>query len=322
MELEPEGPSIASHYKFKINILGEPEVGKSAFNKYCSTRFESSLEELHEQVYGVSFAVKILKNIDIEMTLVVWNFTGQERYKTVQPSYMKGVSGILLLFDLTRLETFLKLPEWLEFIKRNETNVPILLVGTKADLFHLKDVTDTGIENFVRANGLEGYYEVSFKTGLNVEAVINKMSEIIYQIRVKKQKYLKMFKLNRKHPKLPLILDEDRVRSEFILTIKTIFSMISDDFLGRIRELDAHLKDIQKSGDTTKIRWLKEELEKLSKELITQNRMVETLFLDTPVSIPTYLRLDLSKEWKKQLDQLRYRLFVFKDVCNRIVRDH
>lgn len=318
MKSESEGPAIATHYKFKINILGEPEVGKSEFNKYCSSRFESHIEQLHEEVYGVSFAVKILRNIDIDMTLVVWNFTGQERYKTVQPSYMKGVSGILLLFDLTRLETFSKLPEWLDFIRQNEADIPILLIGTKADLFHLKDVTDTGIENFVRVNGLEGYYEVSFKTGFNVEAVIKKMSEIIYQRRIKKKTQMKPFKLNRTHQHLPLILDEDRVRSEFVLTIRTIFKMVSNEFLGRIRELDAHLKDIQKSGEITKIPWLQKELEKLSKDLIIRNRMVETLFLDTPVSIPTYLRLDLSKEWKRELDQLRYRVFVFKDVCNRM----
>ena len=133
-----EGPVTRGRYKFKINILGDPEVGKSAFNQYCSTRFEDSVEQLHEQIYGVSFAVKILKHINIDITLVVWNFTGQDRYKTIQPHYMKGVSGILLLFDLTRRETFAKLPEWLRFINQTGQTYPVFLVGSKADLFHQK----------------------------------------------------------------------------------------------------------------------------------------------------------------------------------------
>ncbi len=318
--MEVEGSFIAAHYKFKIILLGEENVGKSAFNKFCSNRFESHLEQLHEQVYGVSFAVKILKNIDIEMTLVVWNFTGQERYKTVQPHYMKGVSGILLLFDLTRLETFTKLPDWLEFIKRHDATVPILLIGTKADLFYLKDVTDTGIENFVNMNKLRGYYEVSFKTGLNVETVIQKMSELIYETRVKNQKILKEFKLNRKDPNLPLILEEDRVRTEYILTLKTIFEMAFNDFSARIKNIEPQLQKAQNSKDILKINQLREETEKISFELADYNKMIDKILQTPPVPIPTYLKLNLFDDWKKKIDKLRHTILGFKDVFKHLAK--
>ena len=275
---------------------------------------------MHEEVYGVSFAVKILKNINVETTLVVWNFTGQERYKTVQPHYMKGVSGILLLFDLTRLDTFVKLQDWLEFIHRHDSdpNIPIFLIGTKSDLFHLKDVSDTGIENFVNTNKLQGYYEVSFKTGLNVEFVIKKMSELIFQTRINRQKLSTKFKLTRKYPDRPIIMEEEeeKVREEFLLTAKTIFNMTFEDFLARIKSLEPHLNRIQKSQDYSKADMVKKKLEMISKELITQNRKIELLLQNPPVPVPTYLKLDLSKEWKKMTDKLRYHMFVFKDVFN------
>jgi small GTP-binding protein len=302
-----------------MTLLGEPNVGKSAFNRYCSSRFDTNLEQLHEQVYGVSFAVKILKNINIEMTLVVWNFTGQDRYKSVQPHYMTGVSGVLLLFDLTRLETFNKLPDWIEFIKKYDATVPTFLVGTKADLFDQKDITDTGIENFVNSNGLHGYYEVSFKTGLNVESVIEKMAELMYQHRILKQPPPTGFQLQRKHPNRPIILDEENVRAKYLLTVRTIFDMTFSEFDGRIKQLDKHLKEVQQEQNKLKLEWIQNEIERISQELVTQHKIIENIIADPPVSLPTYLRLDLSKEWKRKLDKLRYHMFVFKDVCQSMV---
>ena len=315
-----EGPPIADHYKFKIILLGEPDVGKSAFNKYCSSRFENSLEQLHEKVYGVSFAVKILKNVNIEMSLVVWNFTGQERYKSVQPHYMSGVSGILLLFDLTRFETFKKLPDWLHFIRRHDSGVPIFLIGTKADLFHKKDVTDTGIANFVEANKLQGYFEVSFKTGLNVEITVQKLSELIYRTRIRKESLPTASKFKRRDPDRPMILDEEPVRQKYLLTLRTIFDMSFDEFHTRIKTLEANLKDIQESQDEVKIQTVQEDLDKISKELIEQNKSIQAMLGNPPVPVPTYLSLDLSREWKRRIDKLRYHLFVFKDVFNFTVK--
>jgi len=259
--------------------------------------------------------VKILKNIDLEMTLVVWNFTGQEQYKTIQPHYMAGVSGVLLLFDLTRLETFTKLPQWLEFIRHHSKDIPIFLIGTKADLFHKKDVTDLGIENFVNTNNLQGYYEVSFKTGLNVEGVIQQMGELIYRQNILKEPLPKGFKLKRKDPNRPLILDEENVRKKYLLTLRTLFDMTFKDFDRRIKQLNEHLKEIQQNRNKLKLEWIQEEIERISQGFLTQTKVIESLITDPPVSLSTQLTMDLSKEWKRKVDKLRYHIFVFKDVC-------
>jgi len=309
---------ISTRYKFKITVLGEPNVGKSELNKFCSSKFEDSIEQIHEQVYGVSFAVKILKNVDIEMSLVVWNFTGQERYKTLQPHYMMGVSGILLLFDLTRAETFKKLPNWIDFIHQNLSEVPILLIGTKADLFQFKAVEDSDIEQFVNANGLRGYYEVSFKNGLNVQAAINKISELIYHERINEEKVSTKFKLERPFQDRPLVVDEEKVVTNYLITIHSIFDMVFNEISEKLGILESSLKKSKKSNDFSNKDWITNEIESVSNELTIHNQKIQELLDDSPFPLQSNLKLNLAKEWNQKRDRLLYRILIFKDTLRLI----
>ncbi|MDD1776815.1 MAG: GTP-binding protein [Candidatus Helarchaeota archaeon] len=297
-------------------MLGEPNVGKSELNKFCSSRFEDSMEQIHEQIYGVSFAVKILKSVDIEMTLVVWNFTGQERYKTLQPHYMTGVSGILLLFDLTRLETFKKLPDWINFIHQNLADAPILLIGTKADLFHLKNVDDTDIEQFVIANKLQGYYEVSFKTGLNVTAVINKISELIYRRNIDqiRSSISPDFKLQRPHADQPVVLDEEKVVTNYTITMDSIYNTIFQDIFKKLNALESSLNESKTAKDLSKKEQLSKDLETISGELTVQNKKIQELLDESPFPLTIDLKGKLTEDWTNKRDQLLYRILLLKDV--------
>jgi len=311
---------MQTQYKFKITVLGEPNVGKSELNKFCSSRFEESIEQIHEQVYGVSFAVKILKSVDIEMTLVVWNFTGQERYKTLQPHYMTGVSGILLLFDLTRLETFRKLPDWINFIHKNLADAPILLIGTKADLFHLKNVDDADIEQFMIANKLQGYYEVSFKTGLNVTAVINKMSELIYRRNIDQKQFSISadFKVNRPHADQPVVLDEEKVVSNYIITMDSIYDTVFQDIFKKINVLENSLNKLKITKDLSTKERISKDLEAISGELTAQNNKIQDLLDESPFPLTKDLKGKLTEGWNNKRDQLLYRLLLLKDVLRLI----
>jgi small GTP-binding protein len=311
-----EGVSIYTQYKFKITVLGEPNVGKSELNKFCSSRFEDSMEQIHEQIYGVSFAVKILKSVDIEMTLVVWNFTGQDRYKTLQPHYMTGVSGILLLFDLTRLETFKKLPNWINFVHQNLADAPILLIGTKADLFHLKNVDDAEIEQFVNMNNLQGYYEVSFKTGLNVQAVINKITELIYHKNIHQEKIpiSADFKLHRPHADQPVVLDEAKVVSNYIITMDSIYETVFQDIFKKTNAVESALNELKKVKNLSKKEALAKELEAISGELTAQNKKIQELLDESPFPLTKDLKEKLTEGWNNKRDQLLYRILLLKDV--------
>jgi Ras-related protein Rab-2A len=44
--------------------------------------------------------------------LQVWDTAGQESYRSITRSYYKGSIGALLVFDVSRKETFLNIQKW------------------------------------------------------------------------------------------------------------------------------------------------------------------------------------------------------------------
>ncbi len=253
------------------------------------------------------------RSIDLEISLVVWNFTGQDRYKTIQPHYMKGVSGFLLLFDLTRSETFKKLPEWIKFIRQNESKDPIILIGSKADLFHLKTVDDADIEKFVNEYKLQGYYEVSFKTGLNVEIVIQKISELIYQYKIENKDLPSTFKLERKDPSRPLILDQQEVLSNYLLTLQTVYKMVFNEIAARIKALKPLSDAIKKTKEEAKIVEFSEEIEKLTNELTEQDKLINSLQENAPIPLIPDQKSSLTEEWTQKRGILLARILLLKE---------
>ncbi|MFX0140310.1 MAG: Rab family GTPase [Candidatus Hodarchaeota archaeon] len=275
--------------KFKIAILGEPEVGKSTLNTFCQQRFDQKLEALHENIFGVSFAVKILQSIDVQITLVVWSFTGQDRYRSLRPQYIRGVSGILLLFDITRRITFEKLSEWISFLRENNSNVPIILLGNKADLFEKKQVRDEEIEDFIHENMLQGYFEISLKTGFNVEQSIIRLAELVYQFMKTGVKVPVKLKIDRKEEK-PLEIDDKKFFESFIITLREISNQI-------YKEISNKIVKLPKISHVTTI-------SKLLGEISSYDVKIKKLFEDLPISIENSVKKNLLQDWESKKDAL------------------
>jgi Ras-related protein Rab-2A len=69
------------------------------------------------------------------MKLSLWDTAGQETYKSVTRSYFRGASGALLVFDLSRRQTFQHVTDWLNDLRQiAEPDIVVILVGNKADL--------------------------------------------------------------------------------------------------------------------------------------------------------------------------------------------
>ncbi|KLU89629.1 GTP-binding protein ypt4 [Magnaporthiopsis poae ATCC 64411] len=74
------------------------------------------------------------------MKLSVWDTAGQETYRSVTQSYFRNASGALLVFDLSRRDTFQHATSWLDDLKRYAESDPVVvLVGNKADLTRLDE---------------------------------------------------------------------------------------------------------------------------------------------------------------------------------------
>ena len=108
---------------------------------------------------------------------------GQEAFRSITRSYYRGAAGALLVYDITRRETFNHLTTWLEDARQHSnSNMVIMLIGNKSDLDSRREVKKEEGEAFAREHGLI-FLEASAKTAANVEeAFINTAKEIYDKI--------------------------------------------------------------------------------------------------------------------------------------------
>ena len=72
---------------------------------------------------------------DVNVKFEIWDTAGQEAFQAVTRTYYKGAVGALLVYDITRKETFYHVAKWLEEVRNNSSKqIVIILIGNKKDL--------------------------------------------------------------------------------------------------------------------------------------------------------------------------------------------
>ena len=131
----------------KIALLGDSTVGKSTIvTKYLKLDYKDDLlATIGSDKYDSKFTLENGENIK----LIIWDTAGQERFRSVALQALKAVQGIILVFDLTKRESFININNWLETVRENLHNPNLILFGNKADI-KKEDwkVTSEEAENF------------------------------------------------------------------------------------------------------------------------------------------------------------------------------
>ncbi|EKG04844.1 hypothetical protein TCSYLVIO_004099 [Trypanosoma cruzi] len=166
------------HYVFKYIIIGDSGVGKSCLLlQFTDKRFEP----LHDLTIGVEFGARVVTIQQKNVKLQIWDTAGQESFRSITRSYYRGACGALLVYDVTRRETFTHLQTWLEDAKANaNTAIVIMLIGNKCDLEAKRQVSREEGESFARKNNLV-FMETSAKTAQNVDDAFMKTAMMIYE---------------------------------------------------------------------------------------------------------------------------------------------
>ncbi|KAI9282338.1 ras family-domain-containing protein [Sporodiniella umbellata] len=132
----------------------------------------------HDLTIGVGFGTRFVTVDGQQTKLQIWDTAGQESFRSITRSYYRGAAGALLVYDITRRETFENLSVWLEDARQHANpNTVIMLIGNKCDL-KKRQVSTEEAQQFAKENDLF-FLETSAKEAVNVEAAFVKTAEEI-----------------------------------------------------------------------------------------------------------------------------------------------
>lgn len=169
----------------KIIFMGDGGVGKtSLIKRYLGKSLSSRI------TLGVDFHSLELNSLRI----IIWDLSGQDRFKYLLDSFVLGANIAVLVFDLSRPRTLIRLENWLKLLESKCSSIKIILVGNKKDLG--KNIDNDLIMNLINKINEKyifvGYIETSAYNGENVdrlfmlirEALDNKKKKVIDNIKI------------------------------------------------------------------------------------------------------------------------------------------
>ncbi|KAJ0987838.1 hypothetical protein J5N97_006194 [Dioscorea zingiberensis] len=170
-------------YLFKIVLIGDSGVGKSNILSRF-TRNEFCLES--KSTIGVEFATRALQIKGKTVKAQIWDTAGQERYRAITSAYYRGAVGALLVYDITKRQTFDNVQRWLRELRDHaDSNIVIMMAGNKSDLNHLRSVQADDAQLLAEKEGLS-FLETSALESHNIEKAFQTILTEIYHIVSKK----------------------------------------------------------------------------------------------------------------------------------------
>lgn len=151
----------------KIALMGDGAVGKTSLReRYMGRPFQST----YMMTIGADFATKNTVIDEKEVKFQIWDLAGQPRFSSVRDIYYRGTTGALLVFDVTRQESFIDTPKWIEecFNSTGIGAVPIVILGNKIDL---RDKVPNSLPSKYGMALAEEISKISSKKGFNATYV-------------------------------------------------------------------------------------------------------------------------------------------------------
>lgn len=166
-------------YLFKLLLIGDSGVGKTSL-LLRFIRNEFNLES--KSTIGVEFATRSIQVDGKTIKAQVWDTAGQEKYRTITSAYCRGAVGALLVYDISKQQTYENVERWLKELRDHaDPDIVIMLVGNKSDLRHLRAVPTDEAKTFAKENNLE-FIETSALDSTNVDDAFQNILTDIYKI--------------------------------------------------------------------------------------------------------------------------------------------
>jgi len=131
----------------------------------------------------VEFGTKTIQINGDPIKLQIWDTAGQETFKSITRSYYRGAAAAIVVYDITKAQTFRNIPNWLDEIKTyGNKQISIILIGNKKDMEAQRQVSYDEGKHFADQNNLL-FTEASAKMSDFVEhAYLTTAQEVIRKV--------------------------------------------------------------------------------------------------------------------------------------------
>lgn len=145
----------------KVVLLGDTGVGKSSLvQRFVTNKFSN----YSESTIGASFMSKLIMVKDKPVKFQIWDTAGQEKYHSLAPMYYRGAAAAIVVYDITRKESFKTLQNWIKELKQlGPENIIIAVAGNKCDLEEQRVVGRAAAEEYAK-NISDGYAPLFIET--------------------------------------------------------------------------------------------------------------------------------------------------------------
>ncbi len=148
----------------KVCMVGAFATGKTSL----VARFVRSIySEVYQSTVGVKIDKKTVKLENEEINLILWDIQGEDDFQKLRLSYLRGLSGYLLVVDGTRRATFDKALSIQQSIEQMLGKLPFIIILNKSDLVEEWEIDKTNVDEL--SNKGWSVIKGSAKTGLGVE---------------------------------------------------------------------------------------------------------------------------------------------------------
>ncbi|OJZ92458.1 hypothetical protein ASPFODRAFT_28227 [Aspergillus luchuensis CBS 106.47] len=172
-------PLLSAAFRETRLTIDDSGVGKSNLLSRF-TRNEFNLDS--KSTIGVEFATRSIQVDSKTIKAQIWDTAGQERYRAITSAYYRGAVGALLVYDISKHQTYDNVNRWLKELRDHaDSNIVIMLVGNKSDLRHLRAVPTEEAKQFASENNLS-FIETSALDASNVELAFQNILTEIYRI--------------------------------------------------------------------------------------------------------------------------------------------
>ena len=164
--------------KYKLIVIGDENVGKtSIINRFKSNQFTGE----YEPTVGLDFQSMSLYIDDQNVTLLLYDTAGQEKYRSLIPLYTKDAHIIFLIYDISNDDSFTNVEKWYDSLSNvNKEEAIFFLVGNKVDLVEERKVKEEEGKEFAEQHNFI-FQEISALTGDGIQELF--MNKLLNQIR-------------------------------------------------------------------------------------------------------------------------------------------